>query len=235
MKESSVLTPSIIKTEKRKRLYHDRFLYALTFRASNLYMIRELPGRKKLDYWIGRRLETQRHFITTHGSSPYHHLSEESVAALRTIHDYLLALKVPFKFSVSFDQGNVYLSEYSELVNLSEFLANIDCAALKIREAVIVGNPDVITLKKSDYTSRVYLKDRRVEPDFRERLSAWLENNAQEVAPSMGLKSWLTHTSWRSGYLQRYFYIDCKDAAHHTLFAMTFPGIFRKAVPIVTK
>lgn len=223
-----------IKTEKRNRLYYDRFQYALCFKLDDLYMIRELPGAESLQYWAEKRFERQR---AVTGGTYYGALTAAKLHMLHSTQDHLLGLKEPFKFVVSYTQGYVYTSSFKEVQELCDFIDDLGITAqlVNIREAQVVGNPDVVSLNDPKYSVRIFLKDRRVGDDVRERLAAWLENNAQEVAPSQGLNSWLTHASWRSGYLQRYFYIDCKDAAHQTLFAITFPGLFRKALPIVAK
>lgn len=226
---------SIIKTEKRNRLYHDRFRYALNFTLSDIYMIRELPGAEKLQFWIDRRFESQR----KNNREFYGQMTQEKAAALHGMQNFLLGLEHPFKFMVSFEQGWVYTSSLKELEELYHFLADdkiyYTWKARNIREAIVVGRTDVIALRKPKYSIRMYLRDRKVVDEQREQLSAWLENHAQNLAASKGLDSWLHAYTWRSSYMQRYFYIDCNDSAYQTLFAMTFPGLFRKAVPIVAK
>ena len=234
MKVLFVLTLSKIKTEKRNRLYHDRFQYALCFKLDDLYMIRELPGATKLQYWIDRRLETQ----TRSGQKFYGMLTPEKIRELHAMQNCLLALKQPFKFVVSFTQGDVYTSSLEELEQLYGIVTNggeYGPEFVNVREAVVSGNPNVIELWNPEYTSRMFFKDRKITDDVKERLKAWVENHADSTNASEGLKSWLNTHSWRSGYAQRYYYIDCKDSSMHTLFAMTFPGLFRKALPIVAK
>jgi hypothetical protein len=227
---------STIKIEKRNRLYHDRFQYALSFSLDEIYMIRELPGAEKLQYWADRRMIAQ-----GNSNLPYYsRLTPESVQRLHDTQNQLLGFEQPFKFTVSFNQAWVYTSDYSDLEHLYSFLRSgeklLHWRIHGIRKAEVVGDPNIINLKKSKYSSRVYFKDRKVSEDLRIQLDAWLNNNANAVKPSMGLTRWLGKArSWRSDYMQRYFYIDCTDSSYHTLFAMTFPGVFRRAVPIVTK
>ena len=229
-----MLIQSKIKIEKRNRLYHDRFQYALCFKLDDLYMIRELPGAAKLQYWIDRRLESQARL----GQNHYGILTPEKIQELHAMQDYLLALKQPFKFMVSFTHGYVYTSSLEELERLYGVVTNggdYGPTLVNLREAVVSGNPNVIALENPKYTSRMFFKDRKITDDVKDRLKAWIENHADSTNASEGLKSWLNTHSWRSGYVRRYYYIDCKDASMHTLFAMTFPRLFRKALPIVAK
>lgn len=226
-----------IKTEKRKRLYYDRFQYAISFSQDELGLIRELPGAEKLQTWADRRLAFQ-------AESPYLNtsvtLTVNIVQKLHETQNQILEFEQPLRFTVSFRTGWLYTNSYSDLQAMYKFLAAAErtghCKILSVRSAEVTGNPNVIELQKSDYASRIYLKDRTVEPEARDQLSSWLKNNSGAAKPSDGLQLWLNKpNSWRRRYVQRYFYIDVKDPAYQTLFAMTFPQLFRKAMPIVTK
>lgn len=101
----------------------------------------------------------------------------------------------------------------------------------KFVQIMIDRPPGTIKLKNPQHAYRSYMRCRKLDPNAKAKLQAFL-SNYQDIRISPGLQDWLIGTYNNT---MDYFFIDYNDAGWELMLGLVQPGLIRKTVQIITK
>ena len=217
--------------EHRDRLYYDQYLYCLSFQQPELYCIRGLPGEQQLDAYINQRKHYEHLGIGSRriDSTKF---TPEVREKLHQTQDVLLKCTVPFKLVVSGRYGSLYTNDTA----LIDTVSGLDYLQIgNVRTAVLSLPRDTVVIRNPKFQYRTYFKERELTDDRKETLRNWIAAQQDEIRPSPATRSWLAinKVSWRSKYMQRYYYVEHNSPQYETMLNLVVPGYVRKTVPVI--
>lgn len=217
--------------EHRDRLYYDTYQYSLGFHQAELYCIRGLPGGANLDRYI-----KQRQYYENLGIGKqlqYTRFTPEVVANLHQTQEFLKGTNIPFKLVVSSSYGNLYTNDLVLVDGLCE-LSYIGIGNLRTAEVTMPR--DTVVIRNPEFQYRTYFKERELPDGGKETLRNWITAQQGEIRPSPATRQWfkLSKVSWKSKYMQRYYYVEHNSPQYETMLNLVVPGCVRKTVPVIS-
>jgi hypothetical protein len=154
-------------------------------------------------------------------------ITDDDVTALHSMCDFLLTDTTPRKIMIS--DNNLYM--YANDPVIYQRIQNHGLALLKqLTEVQLIGNPGTVTLKRSEYTMRSYLRSRKLDTATATCVRQWLMSQ-DSVRLSPSLRYWCENDG---RWLFTYYFMDHDSASTANMLELIAPGIVRSTLPIVT-
>lgn len=212
-----------IQDDHRSSLFYNRYTYSVNMRCEGVHHARDLD-HDKMDQYVARRRQwsfASDGFIN----------SDSHIRNLHAFIDCVTAITAPHRLTVEYNWVSFYVNDLSVLapmVTQLEFLS-----VVRIKQALITRPANQILLQSSRFQYRTYLRDRwfqtpgqadAVTNMFRTYRSVW------RMCPSINARLDENNVDC----VRRHWFIDHEHPQDTLILEMSFPGITRKTMPIVT-
>ena len=215
----------------RTTLWHGQW------RLCGRFYLSECHALRRLDHdWIDRVIRMRRTWgqrpMLNYGGSWRNgwepvRITDDDVTALHSMCDFLLTDTTPRKIMIS--DNNLYM--YANDPVIYQRIQNHGLALLKqLTEVQLIGNPGTVTLKRSEYTMRSYLRSRKLDTATATCVRQWLMSQ-DSVRLSPSLRYWCENDG---RWLFTYYFMDHDSASTANMLELIAPGIVRSTLPIVT-
>lgn len=215
-----------LKTEKRNKLYFNKFQYKAVCRihgAGYTYYTKDIETfvkrMEKLRTSTVNRYGVR--FVDDNWQEYWDEVNIDKISAFLTWRDYVDKNRCMYRI-----QGN-YVSFFSNDLALLTTLDNID-EDMKITKAVCM-DPDTMYFKKEPkYKYRTYFKGKRMPRDFSENCIT-LRDLYKSINFSKGLFESCFHKGWNPyRYMHGSYFVEYNNQQMHTVLAMWFPDMLAK-------
>lgn len=227
------------KPVSKDRWFYDRFELCVSFELTEATILRDGLNHAEIDQQVSRRKvwrEAARIRWKQFGGIPNRHgwrrrwtddITDETVANLHDISNFLQSVTVPYKMVISMDQVWFYSNDPSVISQLTAlpYLTN-----LNYTQAVIERPKDTVKLQRSKYQYRSYFKAINMTLMQQDQLIDFLLNQKQHIRLSPGLAIWVEHPLRRT---QDYFFVDHDNEQWVTMLSLVVPGLIRKTMHII--
>ena len=210
--------PQQFKIVKRNSLYYNQYQYSAQFFLKEASCLRELDHSK---------IEKTMAFRAAWTVNRVQPVDKEAV---HKTCDLLLAIKNPFKTSISYNWIYFYTNHVADIHDLRN-TGPMSCIG-DITSVEITDPKHTIGLKDPKHVFRTYIKSHKPTTEQNECLRQFLKNNKKELKPSTSLMNFLTPKN-RRFWASDYFFIDHNDMRMVTALALINPALIRKTLPIV--
>lgn len=226
-----------IKSDKRDRLYFERFRYCLNITVQDLDCIRDITKPtttlQRMAESIIFRMDRNTSRAKFWGGCWTDTYSKENCkSTLDALNDLTIELwPRRFDIKITFSGNSGYL--YSNDLELLHAVAGKKYAIVwKLSEAEVTCPKDTVLLTKSNYALRSYFKERRLTLAQKKQLQDFLVSQ-QDVKITGAMRYWFSQDDryWSHSY----FFIDHNSELIITMLGLVQPGIIRKTWPIVIK
>lgn len=230
------------KLVNRDRLFYDKYEYCAAFTLAEANALDELD-HVHIDY-ILRRRDEWRHDYQHQWSSVYtsgttltadidHFLNrwapitKETYRDLHNIADFLLLQKADYRLVTTSNTGRIYTNDPDFVKKINKRPELHD----KVFTRAHVTRPrGTIALKKPIHTHRSYFKYTALTQAEKDRISKFLQLNAESIRPSPSVSWWLTKHGFA---LQDHWFIDHDGDSWLMMLSLIKPGIVRKTLDII--
>ena len=223
-----------MREQKRTDLWYGRYNHCLRFSMPEASVLRYL-NPLRIDRAITMRREWGKRMLTQANPGSWLRawakveITDRDVTNLHTMCYFLNNDKRDRKLVISGDIIYLYTTELS-LVRDVRALPYIKDPVHT--QAVKIGDPNTVRMKKPRYAFRTYLRSRVLTAEQIASLNSFI--GAQEdIRPSPTLRWFLKNEHGRSTRTFDYYFIDHDDQGLITMLGLIVSGIVRKTVPIL--
>lgn len=224
---------------KTDRLFYGQYRYMVRFRLAHMSCLRNPLNtwddykdmiENKLDYRTRSRMALggERRTVNSVPSNQY----TRYLYSLLDLGRLLFDLQNLCKLIVAGDFGYLYTNQPQCLfaIKTKSYLDYV-----LFREAHITKPQGVITLTRSDYCYRTYLKNRYITEQARQHIVNYFTSNQTELRMGPALENWVTgkNAMYRNHWLQPHFFMDHSRVSEPTMLNLVCTDIVRATLPIV--
>ena len=218
-----------ITRKKRNTLFFGIYEFCATVQMPEAFVLRH-KDHATMDKILQYRRDWGRKMSQQPGSWLWSRLeiTDDEIQNLHSVLDWILAQGDRVKIMVSSHWLHVYTNEQKLAEQIT---ASPQVRDPQICQVQLIGDPDAVNLKKSDYTSRTYLRWSAITLAQKQNLRTLLRNQT-DIRISPGLDLWLY--SDHNLHLYDHHFIDHNDSGVLTLLALALGRVVRKTLPIRT-
>lgn len=207
----------------RDRLFFDRFRYSVSFRLIEASCLRAKSSQEVLKNISWRNSSRQRWGIR--GG-----VTDSELANLMHMWSVLEPHFDSIKFSVSFDHIYVYGNDTAILTKIAQQSYTTYWTG---QESLITKPRDVVIKENPKFKLRSYFKEKSLDSVEQQRLHTFLMSRRDSYGFTDAFRKNLEKTKWF--YLMRHQWVEHDNMSDITMFALAFPGLIRKTVPVQAK
>lgn len=223
--------------ENRSSLYYNKYEYRARFYLTGLS---RCYYAKTIDEYIERLayVNNDTFFWTTGGEYYEQKIKKElSTIDLPSIERfinwrnlYTLKENKQVMIRVEGNTAGVFSNDLSLLKTLEQLKPGLSINYSQVTKSIPTGIKYFIAEPKYKY--RAYLKGRRTEPDFRLKLTNFIDRykgTSTVIEPSKAFREWITEGNntiyWRRSFLSSAYHFNYNNESTSTLLALVFPGL----------
>lgn len=215
-----------IKTEKRNKLYFNKFVYKAVCKiqgaAYTYYTIDLETFTERMEKL--RTTNTSRYGVRLLDDSWQEYWDEvnlDKISAFITWRNYVDKNRCMYRI-----QGD-HVSFFSNDLALLTTLDNLD-EDFKITKAICMDSNTMYFKKEPKYKYRTYFKGKRIPKDFSENVRT-LQGIYKSINISKGLFQSLFHNNWHPyRYMHGSYFVEYNDEQMLTILGMWFPDMLAK-------
>ena len=214
-----------ITSEKRDRLYFDRYEYSFNFSMPEMTALRELD-HVVIDQVLDSR--SQRRMPNFGGSwrTP-REITDQHREHCHAMCDFLLAQQ-NYKITVSQDWGYFYTNDLAAVRRIEQLSYIVP---LSIKQAQLNRPRNTLVIQNSQHEYRTYFKPGRISARDKENLQSFL-GNQENIRLGPALKNFFTR-SITYHYINDNFFIDHDGQGILTMLSLVRPNCVRKTVKLL--
>lgn len=215
-----------LKTEKRNKLYFNKFMYKAVCRIQGAAYTYYTSDIETFVERMEKLRETNRsrygvRLLDDDWKEYWDEVNIDKISAFITWRNYIDKSRCMHRI-----QGD-YVSFFSNELALLTTLDSID-SNIKITQAITM-NPDTMYFKKQPkYKFRTYFKAKRMPKEFSDNVRS-LQNMYKSLNFSKGLFTSLFHNNWNPyRYMHGSYFVEYNDEQMLTILSMWFPNMLAK-------
>lgn len=216
--------------ENRSHLYFNEYSHLVTFSLPELSAIRD-RSHKTIDRVCKVRQNLNGRMKNFGGSWMHRYqrpISDDMVADLHNMLDWMLAQTSSYKLKISQDFGYFYTNSHEQVQDLH----NLEYIRIHSAKQVQVDvPPNSIRIKKSKYLFRTYFKNQSLSIDDKQKLYTMLQNQPVRLGP--GFNEWFQRYPM-SKYVCDNFFVDHNDENILLLIGLTSGIKIKRTLNIIS-
>jgi len=150
-------------------------------------------------------------------------ITDQDLANLHTVYDFLAPYRDHNKFMTSGDWLYIYTNDQSLIDAVCDL--GISPRPVKITECALQGEPGTVCLKNPQNQYRSYFRYRKLTPSIAQSLRSYL-GNQESIRMSPSLRDWVDRSSWDS--IQDHLFFDHNDHGVINMLALIVPNIHKE-------